>query len=78
MIPSVIHHNSQFVTFAGWCFQAGTAAEGYYVLANKVPTCETGMAVAVTSGNGTTFAMEPDGSVKVIRYQALSHFGESM
>jgi hypothetical protein len=66
------NHSPQFVTFAGYCCQAGAAAEGYYVIANRSPSCEAGTAVVVTSSNTTTFAVGADGSVKVLRF-VLEH-----
>jgi hypothetical protein len=47
-------------------YQAGAAEEGYYVIANRSPTCEAGTATVVTSSNSTKFAVGGDGSVKVL------------
>jgi hypothetical protein len=62
-------------TTTRWIFyQAGVAEEGYYVIANRSPTCETGSATVITSSNSTKFAMDGDGSVKVLRFQSTSTF----
>jgi hypothetical protein len=47
-------------------FQTGAAEQGYYVIENTAPTCESGTAVVVTSSNSTEFTVDGDGSVKVL------------
>jgi hypothetical protein len=62
-------HNQQFVTLeldtVTKMFQAAAAEDGYYVIVNRMPTCEAGTAVVITS-NSTKFTVDGDGSAKVL------------